>query len=99
MGLRRLSLDRKFKHGYAGVCSRKRQALDRLLPGDQQWKRCVGGCEFFKSDAFGGRGRVHRGFQQSLDSVWAQVQAAVDALGADKKLFICGHSLGRRWPS
>ena len=62
--------------------------------GTSSGKDALADVNFFKSDAFGGRGRVHRGFQQSLDSVWAQVQAAVDALGADKKLFICGHSLG-----
>jgi pimeloyl-ACP methyl ester carboxylesterase len=49
---------------------------------------------FLKTNAFGGRGRVHRGFQQSLDGVWAPLQAAVDALGAGKKIFLCGHSLG-----
>ena len=49
---------------------------------------------FRKTDAFGGRGRVHRGFHSAMDSVWNQVQAAVDELGADKKIFICGHSLG-----
>ena len=49
---------------------------------------------FLKTDAFGGRGRVHRGFQGALDSVWSQLKTAVDSLGATKKLFICGHSLG-----
>jgi len=49
---------------------------------------------FLKTDAFGGRGRVHRGFQGALDSVWPQLQAAVDSLGPSKKLFFCGHSLG-----
>ena len=47
-----------------------------------------------KTDAFGGRGRVHSGFQKALNSVWDEVQAATDALGAGKKLFISGHSLG-----
>lgn len=49
---------------------------------------------FFKTDAVGGRGRVHRGFQQSLEGVWERLLAAVDELGADKKLFFTGHSLG-----
>lgn len=62
--------------------------------GTSSGKDALADVNFFKTDAFGGRGRVHRGFQQSLDSVWPQVQAAVDALGADKKLFFCGHSLG-----
>ena len=50
--------------------------------------------KFLKTDAFGGRGRVHGGFQDALESVWNQVQEAVKALGADKKLFVSGHSLG-----
>lgn len=49
---------------------------------------------FFKTDAPGGRGRVHRGFLQSLEAVWARLKVAVKDLGADKKIFICGHSLG-----
>ncbi|MBK8492903.1 MAG: lipase family protein [Saprospirales bacterium] len=49
---------------------------------------------FFKTNAFGGRGRVHKGFQGALDSVWNQLKDAVDSLGPTKKLFICGHSLG-----
>lgn len=49
---------------------------------------------FFKTDAVGGRGRVHRGFQQSLEGVWDRLKAAVDELGADKNLFFSGHSLG-----
>lgn len=49
---------------------------------------------FFKTDALGGRGRVHRGFQQSLDGVWPRLLAEVEALGKDKRIFICGHSLG-----
>ncbi len=49
---------------------------------------------FLKTPAFGGRGRVHRGFQGALDSVWSQLLAGVDSLGPSKKLFVCGHSLG-----
>ncbi|MBC7776455.1 MAG: lipase family protein [Phycisphaerae bacterium] len=49
---------------------------------------------FFKTNAIGGRGRVHQGFQQSLEGVWDRLQLAVDDLGANKKIFICGHSLG-----
>ncbi len=49
---------------------------------------------FFKTAAFGGQGRVHRGFQQAVDSVWPALQAATASLGPDKQLFICGHSLG-----
>lgn len=50
--------------------------------------------KFLKTDAFGGRGRVHGGFQNALESVWGQVESAVNALGAGKKIFLCGHSLG-----
>lgn len=49
---------------------------------------------FFKTAAFGGTGRVHRGFQNALNSVWPEIQSAVDTFGPDKKLFFCGHSLG-----
>lgn len=49
---------------------------------------------FLKTDAFGGRGRVHRGFQGALDSVWSRLQAVVAPLVPSRKLFICGHSLG-----
>ncbi|MBK8555441.1 MAG: lipase family protein [Lewinellaceae bacterium] len=62
--------------------------------GTSSGKDALSDVNFFKTDAFGGHGRVHRGFQQSLDGVWAPLQAAVDALGADKKIFLCGHSLG-----
>ena len=47
-----------------------------------------------KTDAFGGKGRVHRGFKSALDSVWDKVQTAVNDLGGDKKVFVSGHSLG-----
>lgn len=39
-------------------------------------------------------GEVHRGFAAALDSVWAQVLAAVQAMGPHKPLFVSGHSLG-----
>lgn len=47
-----------------------------------------------KTDAFGGRGRVHRGFHHALESVWEKVKREVSGAGAGKKLFVCGHSLG-----
>ena len=72
------------KDGHLVVCFR----------GTSSGKDALVDLNFLKADAFGGRGKVHRGFQRSLDSVWPQVQAAVDELGAKKKLFICGHSLG-----
>lgn len=72
------------KEKYLVVCFR----------GTSSGKDALVDVNFFKTEAAGGRGRVHRGFHQSLESVWDQVQAAVDALGADKKIFVCGHSLG-----
>jgi triacylglycerol lipase len=49
---------------------------------------------FLKTAAFGGRGRVHRGFNGALNSVWSQLESVVGSLLSSKKLFICGHSLG-----
>lgn len=49
---------------------------------------------FFKTDAIGSRGRVHQGFQQSLEGVWDRLRVAVNDLGPNKKIFVCGHSLG-----
>ncbi len=49
---------------------------------------------FRKTDAFGGRGRVHGGFQRALEGVWPLLLAAVTDLGTGKKMFVCGHSLG-----
>lgn len=50
--------------------------------------------KFRKTDAYGGHGRVHRGFKGALDSVWPELEEVVKELGKDKPLFICGHSLG-----
>ncbi|MEO6732121.1 MAG: lipase family protein [Ferruginibacter sp.] len=72
------------KDGHLVVCFR----------GTSSGKDMLADLNFLKTAAFGGHGKVHRGFQQALESVWSKVQAAVDNLGADKKLFICGHSLG-----
>ncbi len=72
------------KGGHAVVCFR----------GTSSGKDALSDLNFFKTDAFGGRGRVHRGFQRAVDSVWAPLQAAIASLGQDKQLFICGHSLG-----
>lgn len=62
--------------------------------GTSSGKDALVDTRFLKTKAFGGRGKVHRGFNKALDSVWPQVQAAVDELGADKKIFVSGHSLG-----
>lgn len=62
--------------------------------GTSSGKDALVDLNFFKTEAYGGRGKVHRGFNRALDSVWPQVQAAVDELGGKKKLFITGHSLG-----
>lgn len=50
--------------------------------------------KFRKTEAYGGEGRVHRGFKGSLDSVWPELEEVVNELGKNKPLFICGHSLG-----
>ncbi len=62
--------------------------------GTSSGKDALVDARFLKTDAFGGRGRVHRGFQGALDSVWSQLEAVVVPLLPSKKLFICGHSLG-----
>jgi pimeloyl-ACP methyl ester carboxylesterase len=50
---------------------------------------------FFKTEAFGGRGRVHRGFNGAVDGVWEALLESVSRLsGGKKKIFFCGHSLG-----
>lgn len=72
------------KGGHLVVCFR----------GTSSGKDALVDLNFFKTEAYGGRGKVHRGFHRALDSVWTQVQTAVDELGAKKKLFITGHSLG-----
>lgn len=50
--------------------------------------------KFFRTSAFGGIGRVHRGFKKALDSVWDQLKNVVASFGKQKRLFVCGHSLG-----
>ena len=63
--------------------------------GTSSGKDALMDTRFLKTAAFGGRGRVHRGFNRALDSVWHQLKGAVDALdGAGRKLFVAGHSLG-----
>ncbi|MCB0586356.1 MAG: lipase family protein [Phaeodactylibacter sp.] len=62
--------------------------------GTSSGKDALVDTRFRKTAAYGGRGRVHRGFHNALDSVWDQMQEAARELGADKKLFLCGHSLG-----
>ncbi|MEO8150464.1 MAG: lipase family protein [Bacteroidia bacterium] len=44
-----------------------------------------------KTTAYGGIGKVHRGFQNALESVWSQVIKKVDK---NTKVFVTGHSLG-----
>lgn len=62
--------------------------------GTSSGKDALVDTSFLKTAAFGGRGKVHRGFNKALDRTWGQLQEAVEALGPDRKLFICGHSLG-----
>ena len=50
--------------------------------------------KFFRTDAFEGDGGIHRGFNRALNSVWQKVENVIDHLGKDKKVFLCGHSLG-----
>jgi pimeloyl-ACP methyl ester carboxylesterase len=50
--------------------------------------------KFLKTDSFDGSGRVHRGFKGAVDSVWADVQQAVRAIGTDLPIYVAGHSLG-----
>lgn len=62
--------------------------------GTSSGKDALVDTRFLKTSAFGGRGRVHRGFNKALDSVWGQLEAAAGAMGDGKKLFLSGHSLG-----
>jgi hypothetical protein len=62
--------------------------------GTSSFKDVLVDLNFFKTEAFGGVGKVHRGFQRALDSVWNKVKDAADKMGVKKKLFVCGHSLG-----
>lgn len=64
---------------YRGTASKKDWMIDAKLG---------------KKKSFNEQGKVHSGFKGALDSVWQQVQDAVNDLGGDKKIFITGHSLG-----
>ncbi|MEM9822453.1 MAG: lipase family protein [Bacteroidota bacterium] len=48
----------------------------------------------FKTNAFGGTGRVHSGFKKALDSVWTKIDSTIDGLIGVEKIFVTGHSLG-----
>ncbi len=72
----------------------KREYLIVCFRGTSNGRDALVDLNFFKTNSSVGRGRVHRGFQQSLEGVWTRLQNAVNDLGADKKIFICGHSLG-----
>jgi triacylglycerol lipase len=41
-----------------------------------------------------GHGWVHNGFQEEVNKVWDEVMKVLDKELKDRKLFICGHSLG-----
>lgn len=42
-----------------------------------------------------GHGLVHNGFQEEVNKVWDQINAALNKMKTDgKKFYICGHSLG-----
>lgn len=45
--------------------------------------------------AYNGHGLVHNGFQEEVNKVWPKIETSLKMMKAkDKKLFICGHSLG-----
>jgi triacylglycerol lipase len=46
---------------------------------------------FSKVPAFGGIGKVHKGFQKALESIWPQLKKKIDK---NSKIFLTGHSLG-----
>ncbi|MCO6477357.1 MAG: lipase family protein [Phaeodactylibacter sp.] len=72
------------KGGHLAICFR----------GTSSGKDILVDARFLKTRAYGGRGRVHRGFDNALGRVWEKLRAAVDELGAGRKLFASGHSLG-----
>jgi len=39
-------------------------------------------------------GRVHNGFQNEVEKIWPELRKIKEDKGKDKKLFLCGHSLG-----
>lgn len=79
----------------AFACS-KDDYLVLCFRGTSSGKDAITDANFFKSDAFGGEGRVHRGFKGALDSVWDQVIAVMAELNLNKTkpIFVSGHSLG-----
>lgn len=40
------------------------------------------------------RGRVHRGFKDALDEVWAELESLLNGLASGRTVWFCGHSLG-----
>jgi triacylglycerol lipase len=46
---------------------------------------------FSKVPAFGGKGKVHKGFQKALESIWPQLIKKMDK---NTRVFVTGHSLG-----
>ena len=50
--------------------------------------------EIFKEDSFTGVGQIHQGFRGEVDKVWEHVLAKVERYGLNKKIWVCGHSLG-----
>lgn len=77
----------------AFVCG-KDDHLVVCFRGTSSGKDALVDARFFKVDAFGGQGKVHRGFNGALDSVWDAVKVAVDTLGLGRRIFVTGHSLG-----
>ena len=50
--------------------------------------------EIFKEDSFTGVGQIHQGFRGEVDKIWEHVLARVERYGLNKKIWVCGHSLG-----
>lgn len=46
---------------------------------------------FLKTPAYAGQGKVHKGFQKALESIWPQLIKKIDK---NTRLFVAGHSLG-----
>jgi triacylglycerol lipase len=46
---------------------------------------------FTKVPALGGKGKVHKGFQKALESIWPQL---IKKLDKNTRVFVTGHSLG-----
>lgn len=69
------------KDGYQIVCFRGTNSLTDVAI--DLW--------FAKNSAYGGKGKVHAGFQTALNEVWTALEKNIDK---NRKVIIAGHSLG-----